>query len=125
HIANGNEAKVEHLLSEGDEDVRMCHPLCSCDLCHGHLSGRLHDLSIVTPFSRDDRGYSPLHAAAICGQAQLIDLLVNKGASVNATDYHALTPLHLACQRGFQGVSVSVYTHTNMHKCAALICPGS
>ncbi|XP_047245850.1 ankyrin repeat domain-containing protein 27 isoform X3 [Girardinichthys multiradiatus] len=108
HIANGNEAKVEHLLSEGegDEDVRMCHPLCSCDLCHGHLSGRLHDLSIVTPFSRDDRGYSPLHAAAICGQAQLIDLLVNKGASVNATDYHALTPLHLACQRGFQGVSL-------------------
>ncbi|XP_015253443.1 PREDICTED: ankyrin repeat domain-containing protein 27 [Cyprinodon variegatus] len=67
----------------------------------------LNDLSVVTPFSRDDRGYTPLHAAAICGQAQLIDLLVHKGAPVNATDYHALTPLHLACQRGYQGVSVS------------------
>ncbi|XP_047452609.1 ankyrin repeat domain-containing protein 27 isoform X2 [Mugil cephalus] len=108
HIANGNEAEVERLLSEGeaDEDVRMCHPLCSCDLCDLQLSGRLNDPSIVTPFSRDDRGYTPLHAAAICGQAQLIDVLVRKGAPVNATDYHALTPLHLACQRGYQGVTL-------------------
>ncbi|KAM9351968.1 ankyrin repeat domain-containing protein 27 [Symphorus nematophorus] len=108
HIANGNEAEVERLLSEGEsnEDVRMCHPLCSCDLCDLQLSGRLNDPSIVTPFSRDDRGYTPLHAAAICGQSQLIDLLVHKGAPVNATDYHALTPLHLACQRGYQGVTL-------------------
>ncbi|XP_035986786.1 ankyrin repeat domain-containing protein 27 isoform X1 [Fundulus heteroclitus] len=106
HIANGNETEVESLLSEGDENVRMCHPLCSCDLCDGRLSGRLKQRSIVTPFSRDERGYTPLHAAAICGQAQLIDLLVHKGAPVNDTDYHALTPLHLACQRGFQGVSL-------------------
>lgn len=107
-IANGNEAEVEHLLSEGegDEDVRMCHPLCSCDLCDLQVSGRLNDPSIVTPFSRDDRGYTPLHVAATCGQAQLIDLLVRKGAPVNATDYHALTPLHLACQRGYQGVTL-------------------
>uniref|UniRef100_A0AAQ5Z1J2 VPS9 domain-containing protein n=1 Tax=Amphiprion ocellaris TaxID=80972 RepID=A0AAQ5Z1J2_AMPOC len=108
HIANGNETEVERLLSEGegDEDVRMCHPLCSCDLCDLQLSGRLNDPSIITPFSRDDRGYTPLHVAAICGQAQLIDILVHKGAPVNATDYHALTPLHLACQRGYQGVTL-------------------
>ncbi|KAM3870209.1 ankyrin repeat domain-containing protein 27 [Diretmus argenteus] len=108
HIAGGNEAEVKRLLSEAesDEDVRMCHPLCSCDLCDLQLSGRLNDPSVVTPFSRDDRGYTPLHVAAICGQAQLIDLLVCKGALVNATDYHALTPLHLACQRGYQGVTL-------------------
>ncbi|CAL9695217.1 unnamed protein product [Knipowitschia caucasica] len=108
HIANGNEAEIERLLSKGesDEDARMCHPLCSCDLCDLQLSGKLNDPSIITPFSRDDRGYTPLHAAAICGQAQLIDLLVHKGAPVNATDYHALTPLHLACQRGYQGVTL-------------------
>ncbi|XP_037622212.1 ankyrin repeat domain-containing protein 27 isoform X3 [Sebastes umbrosus] len=123
HIANGNEAEVQRLLSEGEsnEDVRMCHPLCSCDLCDLQLSGeqvlfpeptdlflerRLNDPSIVTPFSRDDRGYTPLHVAAICGQSQLIDLLVCKGAPVNATDYHALAPLHLACQRGYQGVTL-------------------
>ncbi|XP_033898573.3 ankyrin repeat domain-containing protein 27 isoform X4 [Acipenser ruthenus] len=105
HIASGNESEVEKLLSEGEneeENIPMCHPLCSCDSCEKQLSGRLNDPSIVTPFSRDDRGYTPLHIAAICGQSSLIDLLVSKGAVVNATDYHALTPLHLSCQKGFQ-----------------------
>ncbi|MGH0147398.1 UNVERIFIED_CONTAM: hypothetical protein FKN15_059806 [Acipenser sinensis] len=105
HIASGNESEVEKLLSEGEneeESIPMCHPLCSCDSCENQLSGRLNDPSIVTPFSRDDRGYTPLHVAAICGQSSLIDLLVSKGAVVNATDYHALTPLHLSCQKGFQ-----------------------
>uniref|UniRef100_A0A3B5L401 Uncharacterized protein n=1 Tax=Xiphophorus couchianus TaxID=32473 RepID=A0A3B5L401_9TELE len=87
-----------------------------CSVCFD-AQHRLNDLSIITPFSRDDRGHTPLHAAAMCGQAQLIDLLVHKGALVNATDYHALTPLHLACQRGYQGVSVSVKTqeYAQMH----------
>ncbi|XP_051548331.1 ankyrin repeat domain-containing protein 27-like isoform X2 [Myxocyprinus asiaticus] len=109
HIASGNEAEVKRLLSESEseEDGRkMCHPLCSCDTCDLHISGRLNDPSIVTPFSRDDRGYTPLHVAAICGQSQLIDLLVSKGAVVNATDYYALTPLHLSCQKGYQGVTL-------------------
>ncbi|KAM9375993.1 ankyrin repeat domain-containing protein 27 [Pholidichthys leucotaenia] len=108
HIASGNESEVQRLLSEGeaDEDVKMCHPLCSCELCDLQLSGRLNDPSIVTPFSRDDRGYTPLHAAALCGQTQLIDVLVLKGSAVNTTDYHGLTPLHLACQRGHQGVTL-------------------
>lgn len=39
----------------------------------------------------------------------MVDLLVSKGASVNATDYHGLTALHLSCQKGYQGVTVSVY----------------
>ncbi|XP_023646129.1 ankyrin repeat domain-containing protein 27 isoform X2 [Paramormyrops kingsleyae] len=109
HIANGNEAEVRRLLCEGESDEDgpgLCHPLCSCDSCERHLSGRLNDPSIVTPFSRDDRGYTPLHVAAVCGQSQLIDLLVSKGAVVNATDYHALTPLHLSCQKGYQGVTL-------------------
>uniref|UniRef100_A0A671L6E6 VPS9 domain-containing protein n=1 Tax=Sinocyclocheilus anshuiensis TaxID=1608454 RepID=A0A671L6E6_9TELE len=109
HIVRGNEAEVKRLLSksENEEDGRkLCHPLCSCDTCDRHISGRLNDPSIVTPFSRDDRGYTPLHVAAVCGLSLLIDLLVSKGAVVNATDYHALTPLHLSCQKGFQGVTL-------------------
>ncbi|XP_077067659.1 ankyrin repeat domain-containing protein 27 isoform X2 [Siphateles boraxobius] len=109
YIVSGNEVEVQRLLSESEseEDGRkLCHPLCSCDACDLHISGRLNDPSIVTPFSRDDRGYTPLHVAAICGQSLLIDLLVSKGAVVNATDYHALTPLHFSCQKGYQGVTL-------------------
>uniref|UniRef100_H9GCQ0 Ankyrin repeat domain 27 n=1 Tax=Anolis carolinensis TaxID=28377 RepID=H9GCQ0_ANOCA len=110
HIASGNQEEVEHLLSQGDSDKdtmqKMCHPLCFCEACEKLVSGKLNDPSIVTPFSRDDRGYTPLHIAAICGQASLIDVLVSKGAIVNATDYYGSTPLHLACQKGYQNVTL-------------------
>ncbi|NWH78613.1 ANR27 protein, partial [Piaya cayana] len=110
HIASGNQEEVERLLSQGDSDKdtvqKMCHPLCYCDRCEKLVSGKLNDPSIVTPLSRDDRGYTPLHIAAICGQTALVDLLVAKGAVVNATDYHGSTPLHLACQKGYQNVTL-------------------
>ncbi|NWW35922.1 ANR27 protein, partial [Panurus biarmicus] len=110
HIASGDQEEVERLLSQGDSDKdtvqKMCHPLCYCDNCERLVSGKLNDPSIVTPFSRDDRGYTPLHIAAICGQTSLVDLLVAKGALVNATDYHGSTPLHLACQKGYQNVTL-------------------
>uniref|UniRef100_A0A8D2L4N5 Ankyrin repeat domain 27 n=1 Tax=Varanus komodoensis TaxID=61221 RepID=A0A8D2L4N5_VARKO len=110
HVASGNQEEVERLLSQGDSDndtmQKMCHPLCFCDKCEKLVSGKLNDPSIVTPFSRDDQGFTPLHIAAICGQASLIDLLVSKGAVVNAMDYHGSTPLHLACQKGYQNVTL-------------------
>uniref|UniRef100_A0A8C3GK54 Ankyrin repeat domain 27 n=1 Tax=Cairina moschata TaxID=8855 RepID=A0A8C3GK54_CAIMO len=110
HIASGNQEEVERLLSQGDSDKdtvqKMCHPLCYCDKCEKLVSGKLNDPSIITPFSRDDRGYTPLHIAAICGQTSSVDLLVAKGAIVNATDYHGSTPLHLACQKGYQNVTL-------------------
>ncbi|XP_068017803.1 ankyrin repeat domain-containing protein 27 isoform X1 [Melanerpes formicivorus] len=110
HIASGNEEEVERLLSQGDSDKdtvqKMCHPLCYCDKCEKLVSGKLNDPSMVTPFSRDERGYTPLHVAALCGQTSLVDLLVAKGAIVNATDYHGSTPLHLACQKGYQNVTL-------------------
>ncbi|KPP73038.1 ankyrin repeat domain-containing protein 27-like [Scleropages formosus] len=114
HIARGNEAEVRRLLSKAeasDGALRMCHPLCSCERCEHWLSGRSSDPSVVTPSSQDDRGYTPLHVAAVCGQPLLIDLLISKGAQINATDYHGLTPLHLSCQKGFQDVTLLLLHH--------------
>ncbi|XP_051788186.1 ankyrin repeat domain-containing protein 27 [Erpetoichthys calabaricus] len=109
HIANGSDNEVEKLLTEQEVELQntdSCHPLCSCEKCVKHVSQRLNDPTIVTPFSRDNKGYTPLHIASVYGQSSLVDLLVSKGADINATDYHALTPLHLSCQKGYQSVTL-------------------
>uniref|UniRef100_A0A8C7Q1T2 VPS9 domain-containing protein n=1 Tax=Oncorhynchus mykiss TaxID=8022 RepID=A0A8C7Q1T2_ONCMY len=106
HIANGNEAEVKRVLSENESDedgVKMCHPLCSCDHCELRVSGGNQNLRSAT-FCTFYPLPSPVFAMA--GQSLLIDLLVSKGALVNATDYHALSPLHLSCQKGYQGVTL-------------------
>ena len=56
----------------------------------------------VTLFAKDDRGYSALHVAALFGQTQMVELLVDLGALVNAADHYGRTPLHLVCMRGGQ-----------------------
>ena len=48
-----------------------------------------------------------LHIAALHGQAHLVDLLIQHGAVVDASDYLGLTPLHLACRKGYQNIIVS------------------
>ncbi|XP_039619512.1 ankyrin repeat domain-containing protein 27 isoform X2 [Polypterus senegalus] len=120
HIANGSDNEVEKLLTEQEIELQKadsCHPLCSCEKCVKHVSKRLNDPTIVTAFSRDNRGYTPLHIASVYGQSSLVDLLVSKGADINATDYHALTPLHLSCQKGYQSVTLLLLhynANTNM-----------
>ncbi|EGW06774.1 Ankyrin repeat domain-containing protein 27 [Cricetulus griseus] len=68
----------------------------SLDLLASVSPGRLEEHSCGPP------GLETLLAS----QASLIDFLVSKGAIVNATDYHGSTPLHLACQKGFQSVTL-------------------
>ncbi|TWT15663.1 ankyrin repeat domain-containing protein [Reyranella sp. CPCC 100927] len=46
---------------------------------------------------KTQEGWTPLHTAAYFGPAAMIDLLVSKGAQVNARgDYDGWTPLHMA-----------------------------
>ncbi|GEM_PF-1933054 len=45
-------------------------------------------------------GWYPLHTAAYYGPADMIDLLVSKGADINARgDFDGWTPLHMATQQ--------------------------
>ncbi|XP_076470280.1 ankyrin repeat domain-containing protein 27-like isoform X2 [Babylonia areolata] len=108
-VQEGKEEAVLQMLrrpqrSSEKVHLELCHPLCSCDRCDKVLSTARHDYSLVTAFTRDNRGYTALHMAAYYGQGKLIDLLIQSGAVVDATDYLGLTPLHLACQRGYQDV---------------------
>uniref|UniRef100_UPI00358DE4A7 ankyrin repeat domain-containing protein 27 isoform X2 n=1 Tax=Myxine glutinosa TaxID=7769 RepID=UPI00358DE4A7 len=110
HIAHGRVEEARTLLSSGEaiEDIQtsLCHPLCSCDSCEHLASGRLNDPSVVTPFSRDERGYTNLHIAAQFGQVGIVEMLMELGAMVNDCDYNGSTALHLACLRGHQDVSL-------------------
>lgn len=54
--------------------------------------------------SSDDHGFSPLHWAAKEGHLNLVTLLIQRGARVNATNMGDDTPLHLATAHGHREI---------------------
>lgn len=50
--------------------------------------------------ARDGRGRTPLHCAALCRKAEVVDALLGLGADVNAADEGGYTALHLAALAG-------------------------
>ena len=56
------------------------------------------DASVV--HTKDGAGNTPLHQAAITGSVSISELLLSKGADINAINTQLNTPLHLAIQNG-------------------------
>jgi ankyrin repeat protein len=52
------------------------------------------------PFSLDECERQPIHYAAACGAMSVVEVLLDKGVSVNAMDYGYSTPLHHAAAHG-------------------------
>lgn len=59
----------------------------------------IHDI-IPFEFLQDSERRSPLHAAAFCGEVDIVTILILNGARVNIKDNRWLTPLHRACCSG-------------------------
>lgn len=53
---------------------------------------------------RDDHGFSPLHWCCKEGHLKLAELLVSRGARINATNRGDDTPLHLASAHGHKEI---------------------
>jgi len=60
----------------------------------------LLDLDPALVASRDVTGRTPLHCAALGTSLPLLELLIDRGAKVNATDRQGWTPLHVAVNKG-------------------------
>ncbi len=70
--------------------------------------------AIVDSRSTNSMKNTPLHAATAGRKAELVDLLLDKGADVNATQTGGWTALHAAAQSGDLGMVQSLIAH-NAH----------
>jgi integrin-linked kinase len=59
---------------------------------------------VVFLFRSDDHGFSPLHWSARSGHGNLVDMLIKRGARVNATNRGDDTALHLAAAHGHREI---------------------
>ncbi len=59
-------------------------------------------------FAIDDYRFTPLHRASIKGHEEIVILLINKGADVNATTKIGITPLHVAALYGHKATVKAV-----------------
>ena len=87
------------ITTDHEDKLRAQHPLIKAirEKNFEQISNLLHSLDIN---GFDDVNRTPLHHAALIGNPQIIQLLLDHHAHVNATDQSGYTPLHLASSEG-------------------------
>jgi ankyrin repeat protein len=63
------------------------------------------------PNARENRGYTPLHLAAMWNTREIAQRLLEAGADVDARDEHSLTPLHHAARAGNTELAALLLQH--------------
>ncbi len=103
-------------------DVPIHRKIWSAQLLDGSTCYNLHN-SAVQEYQRHAlyAGYTPLHAAALFGNAAIVALLLDRGASPNAQGQHGETPLHLALSASMGEVDIEdSWTDSNYYVEGAL-----
>jgi ankyrin repeat protein len=63
-------------------------------------------VTLMSLFAPSSALAGPLHNAAFNGNRAVVELLIARGADVNATDYTGRTPLRCAARKGHQDIIV-------------------
>ncbi|BGP25881.1 ankyrin repeat protein [Rhodotorula toruloides] len=109
HLAahKGRADLCEWLLEEGVDDDEVSRDVLGETVLHiAAANGFVEILELYLSryaFVLDwvnSRGMTPLHAAALKGQAEAAQMLLDYGADINAPDLNGNTPLHYACAWG-------------------------
>lgn len=98
-IFSGDIQEVKQLLDNAKLYKQDVNDLGNCSQSFANV----HSLNSVIP---DAEKRSALHAAAFKCDPQLVSLLLNYGARVNAKDSKWLTPLHRACHVGSEVIEL-------------------
>ncbi|XP_055642051.1 ankyrin repeat domain-containing protein 27-like [Toxorhynchites rutilus septentrionalis] len=91
-------------LSEKD-----CHPLCTCPRCLNDsadfytllrkpYASKTNALTKVNLNATNGEGYTALHVAAMCGNIDMINILLDHHVNILARTKSGATALHLACR---------------------------
>ncbi|XP_071481368.1 scaffold protein ILK-like, partial [Diadema antillarum] len=63
------------------------------------------------PNQGDDHGFSPMHWACKEGRTNIVDMLLSRGAKINATNMGDDTALHLAAAHGHRDIVLKLLQH--------------
>ncbi|BGP17740.1 hypothetical protein JCM10213_005321 [Rhodosporidiobolus nylandii] len=109
--ARGRADVVDWLLDEGHDEDEVSRDAAGTTVLHLAASFGFVDIANLYlaryPFVVEwvnSRGQTPLHVAAMKGEAEVAQLLVDQGADINAPDLDGSTPLHYASSYGRRSV---------------------
>jgi ankyrin repeat protein len=88
-------------------DIRDLHRACRQGLSHevSYLVDNNPSLIEAQSVSSEDgmgAGATALHYATVGNKPDIVEGLLNKGAALNAKTNRGLTPLHIACSKGYE-----------------------
>jgi ankyrin repeat protein len=103
----GQGAQSTHREGDGRTPLML-----ACERRHlGVVCLLLHYLGIQELQATDKEGQTALHAAASCGDEDIVTFLLGQGAMPSSRDQTNVTPLMLACEDGQTGVVKLLLRH--------------
>jgi ankyrin repeat protein len=69
----------------------------------GAVTLLLQKLGVEDIHQQDNKGITAVHEAAMWGQHEMLNLLIEKGGNVNIQDFEGNSPLYLACDKSIIG----------------------